>query len=163
MVVEARSHAEGRGAPAYARISKVVTDRRGREAGEVRGTLLNLFEHLQSSLPAGPLPILSGASGAEPATAEEADFLDFLPAWGVEPIVRAYGSRLGHGVEAHFPAGVLLAALAVSRDVWPLAQHECSIERPLAGPVERVLVTGVGHWRGEGLALVEPVSSGQQP
>jgi 3-oxoacyl-[acyl-carrier-protein] synthase II len=32
------------------------------------------------------------------------------------------------------------------------------LERPMDGEVSQVLVTGVGHWRGEGLALVERAS-----
>jgi 3-oxoacyl-[acyl-carrier-protein] synthase II len=30
-------------------------------------------------------------------------------------------------------------------------------ERPMDGPLRQVVVTGIGHWRGEGLALVEAV------
>jgi 3-oxoacyl-[acyl-carrier-protein] synthase II len=87
------------------------------------------------------------------------DFLDCLPVCGVEPIVRAYGSLLGHSVEAHFPAGLALAALAARHGALPGAL-DCSaaIERPFAGVVDRVLVTCAGHWRGEGLALVEAIA-----
>ena len=31
------------------------------------------------------------------------------------------------------------------------------LEKPMAGELRQVVVTGVGHWRGEGLALVERV------
>jgi 3-oxoacyl-[acyl-carrier-protein] synthase II len=35
------------------------------------------------------------------------------------------------------------------------AAHGSEIERAMEGPLEQVVVTGVGHWRGEGMALVE--------
>ena len=31
------------------------------------------------------------------------------------------------------------------------------LEQPMDGNLTQVLVTGVGHWRGEGLALVERI------
>ena len=31
------------------------------------------------------------------------------------------------------------------------------LERPMTGKLDQILVTGVGHWRGEGLALVERI------
>jgi 3-oxoacyl-[acyl-carrier-protein] synthase II len=30
-------------------------------------------------------------------------------------------------------------------------------ERAMDGPLRQVAVTGIGHWRGEGLALIEAV------
>ncbi len=58
-------------------------------------------------------------------------------------------------------AGLAIAALAASHNALPPAQEGSGIERPFAGAVERVLVTGTGHWRGEGLALVEAINRGQ--
>jgi 3-oxoacyl-[acyl-carrier-protein] synthase II len=142
----------------YARVSGIATDCCGRAAGDVTSTLIQLFERLRKKIPKGALPILSGASGVEPTTGEEIDFLDYLPAYGVEPIVRAYGSLLGHSVEAHFPAGVALAALAARHGAFPSALDCSGIERPFAGSVDRVLVTGAGHWRGAALALVEAIA-----
>jgi 3-oxoacyl-[acyl-carrier-protein] synthase II len=158
LVLESRAHAEARSAIPYARIAGVATDCCGRAAGDVTSTLIQLFERLRKKIPKGALPILSGASGVEPTTGEEIDFLDYLPAYGVEPIVRAYGSLLGHSVEAHFPAGVALAALAARHGAFPSALDCSGIERPFAGSVDRVLVTGAGHWRGAALALVEAIA-----
>lgn len=159
LVLESRAHAEARRTLPYARIAGIATDCCGRAAGEVTSTLMQLFERLRKKTPNGPLPILSGASGVEPATSEEMEFLDCLPAYGIEPVVRAYGSLLGHSVEAHFPAGLALAALAARHGALPSALDcTAAIERPFAGAVDRVLVTGAGHWRGEGLALVEAIA-----
>jgi 3-oxoacyl-[acyl-carrier-protein] synthase II len=96
---------------------------------------------------------VSGATGAAPATAQEQAFLARHP-WQA---VRATGGLLGHGLEPQFPMNIALAALALKhRQIFP--PHDTSgFERAGGGAVERVLVTAVGHWRGEGLALVEAV------
>jgi 3-oxoacyl-[acyl-carrier-protein] synthase II len=52
---------------------------------------------------------------------------------------------------------VALAAVAVNRArVFPPCGG-ASFERPMEHPLKQAVVTGVGHWRGEGLALVEAV------
>lgn len=155
LVLEARAHAEARGAIPYARIAAVATDRSRRQPGAAREATARLLHAACGKLPGGPLPVLSGASGVEPVTAEEREFLDGLSAIGLEPAIRAYGSRLGHGVEAHFPLGVALAALALRTGRFYAPFDNSGFEKPLDGVPERVLVTGLGHWRGEGLALVE--------
>lgn len=158
LVLESRTHAEARGAVPYARMSALETERSGREPGDVTRALSELIARLGVSIPTGPLPVLSGASGVAPATDEELSFFQRLTARGRDPIVRAYGSLMGHGVEAHLPAGIALAALALRHGQLPPPSETEDIELPLTGPVDRVLVTGVGHWRGEGLALLERIS-----
>jgi 3-oxoacyl-[acyl-carrier-protein] synthase II len=157
VVLEARAHAESRGAKRYARMAAVETDRANREPGEIVHALMQLLRRMRSAVPAGPLLALSGASGAEPATSEELVFLARLAAQGQEVVARAYGSLLGHGVEAHFPMGVALAALALKHGALLPTSGPVDIERPFSPPFEQALVTGVGHWRGEGLALVEAI------
>jgi len=117
-----------------------------------------------NGLPSGPLAILSGASGVSRPTSEELAFLDDLDSRHFAPVIRAYASQFGHTVEAHFPFGVALAALALSQgQFFPPFDDAGDVEMPFtaAGPLERVLVTGVGHWRGEGLAVVERVLDGR--
>ncbi len=158
LVIESRAHAEARGAAPYASIGAIGSDRSRRQPGDTRDALLLLFEKHCRDLAAGPLPILSGASGVEPATAEELEFLLGLEGEGYHPAIRAYGSRLGHAVEAHFPLGIALAALALKQGCFYAPGDSSGVEEPYAAAPERVLVTSVGHWRGEGLALVERVS-----
>jgi 3-oxoacyl-[acyl-carrier-protein] synthase II len=154
LVVESRAHAEARGAKAYARVTGIVSDRGRREPGEIRRTLDGLLGLLAPEPGAGSLAVLSGASGTEPATGEERDFLQGLQGKGYAAPVRAYGGWLGHTVEAHFPAGIALAALALqSGALFPPAATD--FETAFTRPLERVLVTGVGHWRGEALALLQ--------
>ena len=156
VVLEARAHAEGRGATPYARLAAVETDRASREPGQTVHALMQLFTRLQAD-PGGPLLALSGASGVEPANRKELVFLASLAAQNPEMAARAYGSLLGHGVEAHFPLGIALAALALKHGSAPPPFGPPDIERPFSGAVERVLVTGLGHWRGEGLALLQAI------
>jgi 3-oxoacyl-[acyl-carrier-protein] synthase II len=56
-------------------------------------------------------------------------------------------------MEPSLPANLALAAMAVSRGrlFGPLE----ATEAPMAGELRQVLVTSWGHWRGEGMALVE--------
>jgi 3-oxoacyl-[acyl-carrier-protein] synthase II len=157
VVLESRAHALSRGAKRYARLAAIETDRANREPGEAVHALMQLLPRLRRAIPAGPLLVLSGASGAEPATSEELVFLARLAARDQEVASRAYGSLLGHGVEAHFPMGIALAALALKHGASLPPSGPADIERPCSAAFERALVTGVGHWRGEGLALVEAI------
>jgi 3-oxoacyl-[acyl-carrier-protein] synthase II len=94
---------------------------------------------------------MSGATGAALATLEERTFLAGHP----NIAVRAPGTHVGHGVEPQFPFNVALAAAAVSRgSLFPPADPT-GVEKPMDGSVKQVVVTAIGHWRGEGMALVE--------
>jgi 3-oxoacyl-[acyl-carrier-protein] synthase II len=92
--------------------------------------------------------VISGATGIQPATSEERDF---LASQGLA--VRATATHLGHGLEPQFPANIALAAAALGtgRLFAPCAPSE----RPMDAALRQVVVTSIGHWRGEGLALVE--------
>ena len=160
LVLESRAHAEARGAKPYARIGSVVSDRSRRKPGQARDTAATLFDAISRDLEPGPLPILSGASGVEPVTAEELEFLLGLEGEGYHPAIRAYGTLLGHSVEAHFPLGIALAALALREGRYLPPLDGSGVEEQLEGPPHRVLVTGLGHWRGEGLALLDSAARG---
>ncbi|HWK32933.1 MAG TPA: beta-ketoacyl-ACP synthase [Hyphomicrobium sp.] len=153
LVLETRAHAEARDVQPYARITDVATGRCDRASGATQHALEELYARMPGK-PTGPLTILSGASGAAPVTDEEIAFIDSLPAYGAEPIVRAFGSTFGHSVEAQFPTGLALAALACRHKLTPKETGNAEIERPFSGSTAHALVTCVGHWRGEGLALV---------
>jgi 3-oxoacyl-[acyl-carrier-protein] synthase II len=161
LVLESRSHAEARGARPYARIGQVVSDHSRREPGDVQSTLTGLFAAALSGTAPGALAVLSGASGVEPATGEELEALLGLSDAGFQPSIRAYGSVLGHTVEAHFPLGVALAALSLSAGVFYPPFDATEVEQAWAGSPDRIAVTGVGHWRGEGVAVLERVGPGE--
>ncbi len=147
LVIEARAHAAARGAIPYAHIAAIRTGRCRRMQGEAtanaRAQLGSMAPHLEPSAAA----VISGASGAGPATSEEQIFLaeTKLP-------VRATANAVGHSMEPSFPASLALAAMAVRRGTLfpPLEQAE----QAMTGPLRQALVTSWGHWRGEALALV---------
>ena len=109
------------------------------------------------SLRAAPEPagiaVLSGATGAQPATAEERAWLMSMSALPV----RATGSYLGHGLEPQFAMNIALATLALRQEKLFPPLDSSGVERSYDGSLDRIVVTAVGHWRGEGMALVEAV------
>ncbi|MBO0751607.1 MAG: beta-ketoacyl-ACP synthase [Bradyrhizobiaceae bacterium] len=149
LVLESAEYARARGARPLARLTAVVSARCERAPGAVAGSLEKLWKRLPGLGP--DYAVISGASGAGPATGEERSFLDALGG----PAVRATASRIGHGVEPHFAMNIALAALAVQHKTLFAAGDPS--EQETSRPVTKVVVTGVGHWRGEGLALVEAV------
>jgi len=152
LVIEAREHAEARGAKPLAKLSAVVSDRANRKPGTVTASLSGLWDKVKDKVK-GSAAVLSGATGADPATAEERAFL----AEHGDLAVRATGSYLGHGLEPQFVMNLALATVALSHgNLFPPCDSS-GLEKPMSGALNQVLVSGVGHWRGEGLALVEKV------
>ena len=154
LVVEARDYAEARGAKPLARLTAVFSDRSKRAPGSVTAALTRLWDKVKDRVKAGHAAVLSGATGSEPATAEERAFLEAHSGLAV----RATGSYLGHGLEPQFPMNVALAAVALGHGSLFPPCDATGLERPMSGELSQVLVTGVGHWRGESLALVERVA-----
>jgi 3-oxoacyl-[acyl-carrier-protein] synthase II len=151
LVLEGRDHAEARGAKPLARLTAVLSDRSRRQPGDVTATMARLWDKLKDKVKVGSAAVLSGATGASPATAEERAFL--AAESGVA--VRATGSYVGHGMEPQFPMNVALATVALQHGSLFPPCDSTGLERPMSGELTQVLVTSVGHWRGEGLALVE--------
>jgi 3-oxoacyl-[acyl-carrier-protein] synthase II len=154
LVVESKAHAQARNAAPIARLSAVASGYSNRsQAGAVEGELGRLWPRVAANLAPGSAAVISGATGAKPATAEEKQFLSRhadLP-------VRGTGTLIGHGIEPQMVMNVALAAMAVNRGKLFPPCGGADFERPMDGPLRQVVVTGIGHWRGEGLALVEAV------
>ncbi len=149
LVLEASEHARARGVKPHARLAAVVNARSNRKPGAVTATLAKMWAALPAVRP--DCAVISGASGASPATAEEHTFFDTH----AELPMRATGSRIGHGVEPQFAMNIALAAMAVERrGLFPPCDPG---ERTATSVLTQAVVTGVGHWRGEGLGLVEAV------
>ncbi|KJC51188.1 3-oxoacyl-ACP synthase [Bradyrhizobium sp. LTSP885] len=152
LVMESREHAEARGAKPYAKLTKVVADlAKRKQPGAVTKSLEAMWPQLGVSDDDGVL--ITGATGAEPATSEERAFLGEHPGLAV----RANGTTFGHTVEAQFPLGLALAALSISRGALYPANDPTGFEVEKTGAPTQIVVTGVGHWQGEGMALVEAV------
>jgi 3-oxoacyl-[acyl-carrier-protein] synthase II len=153
LVIESRAHAEARGAKPFARLVNVVADMaRRKHAGDVASTLEKLWAELGKV--GDKAAIITGATGAEPATAEE---LAFLKTHSKLP-VRASGTAFGHIMEAQFPLGLALAALSLSRGKLFPPDGQSAIEVEMSQRPSQIVVIGTGHWRGEGMALVEAIN-----
>ena len=152
LVIESKEHALARGAKPYAKLTQVVSDHaRRKTAGAVTASLDGLWSKLG---PVGPdSAIITGATGAAPVTAEERDFLKKHR----DTPARATGTAFGHVVEAQFPLGLALAALSISRGALFPPNDKTGVEIEMAKPPSQIVVIGAGHWRGEGMALVEAV------
>ncbi len=150
LVLESADHARARGAAPVARLRGVASARTSRKPGDVTAMLNRLWDKIE---PGAGGAIISGATGLEPATSEERAFLASRPQFAV----RATGSQIGHGVEPQFAMNIALAAIAVKRGALFAPHDATGFERPADGALSQAVVTGVGHWRGEGLALVEKV------
>jgi 3-oxoacyl-[acyl-carrier-protein] synthase II len=153
LVIEASEHAQARGAKPLAKLTAVVSDRSNRQPGAVTAALNGLWDKIKDKIKPGHVAVLSGATGAEPATAEERAFLSSHG----DLAVRATGSYFGHGLEPQFSMNVALATVALGHGSLFPPCDSTGLEKPMSGDLSQVLVTGVGHWRGEGLALVERV------
>jgi 3-oxoacyl-[acyl-carrier-protein] synthase II len=152
LVIESRAHAEARGAKPYARLTNVVGDMaRRKHPGEVTATLQTLWSKLGKLKDNGV--IITGTTGAEPVTSEERAFLgehkDFA--------VRATGTMFGHTMETQFPLGLALAALSISRGAMFPPNDPTGFEVEMSDTPTQIVVMAAGHWRGEGMALVEAI------
>ena len=154
LVIEARDHAEKRGAKPLARLTAVVSDRADRQPGTITQTLSGLWDRIKEKINVGHMAVLSGSTGTNPATAEERAFLESH----ADLAVRATGSYLGHGLEPQFPMNIALATIALGHGSLFPACDTTGLEKPTSETLSQILVTGVGHWRGEGLALVDRAS-----
>jgi 3-oxoacyl-[acyl-carrier-protein] synthase II len=152
LVIESKAHAQARGAKPYARLTNVVADQaRRKHPGEVTTSLETLWSKLGKLRGNGA--IITGATGAEPVTSEERAFLGEHPDFAV----RATGTLFGHTMETQFPLGIGLAALAISRGALFPSHDSTGLEIEMSEPPTQVVVIGAGHWRGEGMALVEAI------
>ncbi len=153
LVIEARRHAEARGAKPLARLTAVLSEHTKIAPGARQAALERMWGSIAPKLRAGQAAIISGASGVEPATGEERSFLTAHPDFPA----RATSSRIGHGVEPQFPMNVALAALTLRHGKLFPPGDDSGVERAMDGAVSQIVVTSVGIVRGEGMALLEAV------
>ena len=145
LVLEAREHAEARGAHIYAVIDAIEGDRGNRDDGRFEARMARLAAMARD---AEDLVVFSGSSGLHDLAAREKSFLD-----GAFPkaALRGYGGLTGHALEAQFPLGLALAALAVDAGA-AVPAFNGEGEAAMATPARAAVVTTVGYTRGEGMA-----------
>jgi 3-oxoacyl-[acyl-carrier-protein] synthase II len=154
LVLEEKGRARARGAKPFARIAAIASDHVKRTPGAVTAALERMFlGAVTPRLDPARAAVISGATGVAPATAEERAFLQQHP----DLAVRASATHLGHGLEPQFPANIALASIALQAGKLFPPCNASGMERAMDTPLAQVVVTSVGHWRGEGLALIEAV------
>jgi 3-oxoacyl-[acyl-carrier-protein] synthase II len=155
LVLESREHAMARGASARARLSPVCSDRNRRQPGDVEVTLRRQWDKIAGQVDRAHAAVISGATGLESATAAE---LRVLKEIGLP--VRNTGTYIGHGIDAQFTANLGLGCMVIehSRLLPPTGSGDTGESPP---GLSQLVVTGVGGWRGEGLALIERVNCGR--
>jgi 3-oxoacyl-[acyl-carrier-protein] synthase II len=149
VVVESRDHAQARGVRPRARISFVCSDRNRRQPGEVEATLRRQWGVIAAEVDRAHAGIISGATGLEPETSAERNVLHEI---GLP--VRNTGTYIGHGLEAQFAANLAIACSVLEHGKLfaPAGTGDTGLSPP---GISQVIVTSVGNWRGEGLALIE--------
>ena len=148
VLIEASYHANERGARVYGYIDQICSGREGPQSPDC------CIRALAGGLAPGPLHVISGASGIEPQTSEEKNFLDELSTAGLDLAVRSHANVLGWSKDVHFLAGLALAAIAAHRRAFYDPFEQSGYEQPAGGDAQRFLVTATGQWRGAGAALV---------
>jgi 3-oxoacyl-[acyl-carrier-protein] synthase II len=148
LVLESRAHAQGRNAPIYATIGAIEGDRGNRDEGRLEKRLEALADAVAGDTDVSV--VMSGASGLHDLTARERAFANKRFA---SSALRGYGGLTGHSVEAQFPAGLCLAALTLGATATVPA-FDPAHEAAAKGAPSSILVTTVGHKRGEGMALL---------
>jgi 3-oxoacyl-[acyl-carrier-protein] synthase II len=151
LMLESRTHAEARGAQAYARLAAVQADRNLRREGDAETTMRRQWQALEPVIDRARAVVISGATGLEPATSAEHRVLKEI---GLP--LRNTGTYIGHGVDTQFTANLSIACAVLKHGklYTPTGSGDIGESPP---ELTQVIVTGVGHWRGEGLALLERV------
>lgn len=149
LVLESREHAEARSAHIYAVLDAVEGDRGNRDEGKLEARLGRMVPEA-AALSAGDTIVFSGASGLADLTQREKAHL--AERFAGMP-VRGYAGSIGHSVEAQFPAGLALAALAIDAGAMVPA-FDAANEAAQAGPAKHAIISTVGYVRGEGLAVL---------
>ena len=149
LVLESPEHAKARGAKPHGKLSDLYADRNERSPGESEAALRRQWQAVSGKVDCRHAAVISGATGIEPATSGE---LAVLKDIGLP--VRNTGTYIGHGVETQFVAnlGIACAAIEHGKLFVPTGSGDTG-ESPQG--LSQVLVTSVGNWRGEGLALIE--------
>lgn len=142
LVLEAREHAEARGAKPLAVLRGVSSNQPRRHPGSVGNSVEKLWADSAKAFRGIGGAVFSGATGVAGITEEERGSLTKL----VPRIpVHSTGDLFGNTLEAQFPLGLALATTALE-----------------AGRLHQAVVTSVGHKRGEGLALLEAAPNGSR-
>ncbi len=147
LVMESRAHAEARGATIHARIDSVEGDRGKRDEGRMESRLERMADIINAPDSPDTL-VMSGASGAHDMMEREKAFLESRYGSG---LLRGYSGVIGHSMEAQFPVGIALAAMALGSQGC-YGRFDPDSEGVMDKAARQAIVTSVGFYHGEGLA-----------
>ncbi len=150
LVLEEAEHAKARGAKPYARLSSIASDLGPRDLEKTKTRIDDLLDKVKA---APGMAAISGATGVPGITELEFDAL--RRHLGEDTAIRAYQSLVGNPVEASFPFGVALAALALRNGGFYPTFEEAEVAA--SNTPSSILVSGIGHYRGEGFAVIDKV------
>jgi 3-oxoacyl-[acyl-carrier-protein] synthase II len=157
LVLESPDHARARGRLPLARLTSVMADRSGRLPGAAAAAAERQWAAVTPQLERGQVGLLSGACGSGPIVSEERDLLQRWSQSFGGLAVRGTAAAWGHAMEASFLGNLTLAITCLEQgSLFAALDADEPIET--TGPdrgLTQILVTGWGHHRGEGLALVE--------
>jgi 3-oxoacyl-[acyl-carrier-protein] synthase II len=153
LVLESAEHATERGAKPYAKLGRVASDLGSREEGETTDRLNSIMDDLNVT-PSSTTAVISGSSGCARIT--DWEFAALHARLGMDTPMRAFTTMTGNPMEANFPFAIALAALALQKnEFYPAFEPE---EKPVKLIPSAILVSTVGHYRGEGMVIVEKAS-----
>jgi 3-oxoacyl-[acyl-carrier-protein] synthase II len=152
LVLESKDHASARGARPRARISQVLSDRNVRKPGDAEASFRRQWKAIAGQVDHAHSAVISGAAGLEPATSAE---LTALKEIGLP--IRNTGTYIGHGVDTQFVAnlGIGCATIEHGKLFGPTGSGDLGTS---PSDLRQIVVTSIGNWRGEGLALLERVN-----
>lgn len=147
LILESREHAEARGANVYAQIDGVLGDCGPREPEKFQKRVSQLNSELAIEPDENTL-VISGASGAVEALTLEKSYLNQHFS---KSSIRTSSALFGHVLEAQFPLGMAIAAMALKNDTKLSAFAE-DMDKPMLNAANNAVVTCIGHHRTEGVA-----------
>ena len=153
LVLESAEHAKKRGAKPYARLAGIESGLGSRDNQETRERLDGIMERLGVS-PSSTTAVLSGATGCADVT--DLEFEALRRRLGMDVAIRSYTTMIGNPIEANFPFGVALGAAALKNKSFYPSFEEA--EKPVKVPPTTVVVSTVGHYLGEGMAVLEQIA-----
>ncbi len=149
LILESKEHATARDAKIYATIDGVLGDAGARDEAAFNKRMNRLNTELNASDDADTL-VLSGTSGRSQAMQLEKNYLTSHHA---NSAIRTTSAVFGHTLEAQFPLGLALGAIALKNDVQ-IAPFAEDLDAPMSKSATKAVVTSVGHHRSEGLATL---------
>lgn len=152
LVLEDAEFAKARGAKPYAKLTAVASDLGAREGEATSERMNGILEKLNIKDDTNTA-VISGASGCKDVTEQE--FAALRNRLGNETAIRSFSNLIGNPLEANFPFGIALSALALKNNSFYQAFENA--EKPADNSPTSIVVTCIGHHRGEGMAMVETV------